>query len=404
MPLRAFLARELAPSHRRIVEAGRNATKATLTTGLAAIMQTAGPFGPLFAFRIGQPGISLGLFEGAVTITCAAAMQAAIVPITGKLLDYPGLILAFLFAVFAAIGYLLSNTRLFLPLGLVAIGTITTVYLGIFEPGAIGWGSTYTFDGILLATIVMVALDTLIWPSPLEPRLLESIAADLTSTRERFASVGRRYLDPVSTPLPPSVAKSRLAPGLALLNSVAEHMKPTPQRLAVLLDAVMASEHVYLEVERLAALADEPLSDGVRQKHAEEIERSIRVLDTAFAGQTDGTLAGLSDMEETTQWASDLRMTIQDLSELSARNSSVADESATPETLNFLGFVGGLEAIANLLEPRTRPLGHPTAEATEADDDLETRPFIDRARLRFQYRAWRHEHPGSIGRANDAAR
>src|SRR5215472_8390621 len=136
MSLRAFFARELAPSHRRIVEAARNATKATLTTGLAAIMQTIGPFGPLFAFRIGQPGISLGLFEGAVTITCAAAMQAAIVPITGKLLDYPGLILAFLFAVFAAIGYLLSNTRLFLPLGLVAIGTITTVYLGIFEPGA----------------------------------------------------------------------------------------------------------------------------------------------------------------------------------------------------------------------------------------------------------------------------
>src|SRR5215472_255468 len=116
MSLRAFFARELAPSHRRIVEAARNATKATLTTGLAASMQILGPFGPLFAFRIGQPGISLGFFEGAVIITCAAAMQAAIVPVTGKLLDYPGLILGFVFVVFAAIGYLLSNIRLFLPL------------------------------------------------------------------------------------------------------------------------------------------------------------------------------------------------------------------------------------------------------------------------------------------------
>jgi uncharacterized membrane protein YccC len=383
MSLRAFLARELAPTHRRIVEAARNATKATLTTGLAAIMQTIGPFGPLFAFRIGQPGISLGLFEGAVTITCAAAMQAAIVPITGKLLDYPGLILAFLFVVFAALGYLLSNTRLFLPLALVAIGTITTVYLGIFEPGAIGWGSTYTFDGILLATIVMVALDTLIWPSPLEPKLLESIAADLTLTRGRFASVGRRYLDRVSTTLPAPLAKSRLAPALALLNSVEEQMKPTAQRLAALLAAVMTSEHVYLEVERLAALADESVSDGVRQKHREEIESSLRVLDAALAGQIDRILSGLSGIEESTQWPSDLRVTIQHLSELSACASSGADESATPETLNFLGFVGGLEAIANLLDPRERPPSHTASEATEADNRLQARSFVDPARLRF---------------------
>ena len=59
----AFLARELAPSHRRVVEAARNAAKSTVTAGLAATMQIIGPFGPLFAFRIGQPGISLGLFD-----------------------------------------------------------------------------------------------------------------------------------------------------------------------------------------------------------------------------------------------------------------------------------------------------------------------------------------------------
>jgi hypothetical protein len=165
-----FFRRELAPTRRRFVEAARNATKTAITTGLAATMQILGPLGPLFAFRIGQPGISLGLFEGVVTIVFAAAMQAAIVPITGKLLDYPGLIMAFLFPVFATMGYLLSNIRLFLILALVAVGTITSVYVGIFEPGQMGWGSTYTFDGILLATLVMVVLDTLIWPYPPEPK------------------------------------------------------------------------------------------------------------------------------------------------------------------------------------------------------------------------------------------
>jgi hypothetical protein len=202
-----FFRRELAPSHMRFVEAARNATKTAITTGLAASMQILGPFGPLFAFRIGQPGISLGLFQGVIIIAFTAAMQVAIVPITGKLLDYPGLIMAFLFLVFAAMGYLLSNTRLFLILALVAVGTITTVYVSIFEPGKIGWGSTYTFDGILVATLVMVVIDTLIWPSPPEPRLLASIAADLERTRDRLELVGQRYLDPPVGPLPsPQVA------------------------------------------------------------------------------------------------------------------------------------------------------------------------------------------------------
>jgi uncharacterized membrane protein YccC len=383
MSFAAFFARELAPSQRRVVEAARNAIKSTLTTGLAASMQIIGPFGPLFAFRIGQPGISLGLFEGAITITCAAAMQAAIVPITGKLLDYPGLILAFLFVVFAAIAYLLSNTRLFLPLALVTIGTITTVYVGIFKPGEIGWGSTYTFDGILLATIVMVAFDTYIWPSPPEPKLLESIAADLAFSRRRFASVRRRYLDPFSAPLPMPPVKPRLAPRLALLKSVEEHVKRTPERLAALLAAVMTSEHVYLEVERLAVLADEPVSDEIRQKHGEGIENSLRAVDVAFARQIDHILAGLSDVEETTQWASDLNVTIQRLNELSARTLSAADGTTTPETLNFLGFVRGLEALANLLEPRECPPSPGVSEATEADHRLEAASHIDQARLRF---------------------
>ena len=76
-------------------------------------------------------------------------------------------------------------------------------------------------------------------------------------------------------------------------------------------------------------------------------------------------------------------MTIRHLGELSVHTSSAADESTTLEALNFLGFVGGLKTVANLLEPRVPSLAPPVAEATEADDALEARPFIDSARLRF---------------------
>jgi uncharacterized membrane protein YccC len=379
----AFFIRELSPTHRRIAEAARNATKATLTTGLAASMQIAGPFGPLFAFRIGQPGVSLGLFDGALVIICAAAMQAAVVPITGKLLDYPGLILAFLFAVFASIAYLLSNTRLFLPLALVAIGTITTLYVGIFEPGAIGWGSTYTFDGILLATLVMVALDQYIWPSPPEPRLLESIAADLIRTRRRFELASQRYLDPSLPPLTTPPARSVLAPNLALLNSIEAQMKPAPGRFAALLEAVLTSEHIYLEIERLAVLADESVTHDLRKKFRTELTTSLRSLDATLAQRIEHTLAGLLDIRETEQWVSDLRLTIARLSELKMQASLATDESTMLEAMNFLGFVGVLEIVAHLMEPHVRPPLDAGAEGTKAEDKLREHPFFDPARLRF---------------------
>jgi hypothetical protein len=220
-------------------------------------------------------------------------MQAAIVPITGKLLDYPRLIIALLFVVLATVAYLLSNTPPFLILALVAVGTITTMYVEIFEPDQIGWGSTYTFDGILAATLVMVAVDTWIWPSPAEPRLRESVAADFERSRMRLEMVEQRHLDPLSAQLPTLQPASRLASHLALLESIKEHAKPTPERLAALLDAVVTAERIFLEVERLAILADEPVSDEIRQTYRYQLKEVLRELEAALARRAEDVLAGI---------------------------------------------------------------------------------------------------------------
>lgn len=242
-----------------------------------------------------------------------------------------------------------------------AVGTITTVYVGIFEPGQIGWGSTYTFDGILVATLVMVVFDTLIWPSPAEPRLLESIAADLERISGHFRLVGKRYLDPFADPLPASQVTSILARNLALLKSVEEHTKPAPERLASLLHAVMTAEHVYLEVERLAVLADEPVSDRVRQHHREELELALQTLEKALTATTEDILAGLDGRRSSAKSISDMRMTIQSLGELAKQATAVSDEFTPAGLSNFLGFLDGLEAIGNFLESRERPPGGATA-------------------------------------------
>ena len=377
-----FFRRELAPSHRRFVEAARNATKTTITTGLAATMQTLGPFGPLFAFRIGQPGISLGLFEGALTIATAAVVQAAIVPITGKLLDYPGLILAVVFLVFTAVGYLLSATpRLFLILALVVIGTITTVYVGIFEPGQIGWGSTYTFDGILIATLVMVALDTSIWPSPPEVRLLESVATGFERARRRLVLIGQRYREPITAPLPPPEVISTLAPNLALLESVKEHTKPPPERFTALLDSVVTAERINQEVERVATLADEPVTGEIRQVYRVEMEKAFNDLDEAIAEKADHILSGLLD--SSAERAENLRETIRHLDDLIARISVATDEKQGSERSNLLGCVGGLMTMVRLLEPRDTHLVSSTSEPSTTEDDLEPPPLIDPTAFRF---------------------
>jgi uncharacterized membrane protein YccC len=378
-----FFRRELAPSHRRFVEAARNATKTSITTGLAATMQILGPFGPLFAFRIGQPGISLGLFEGVITIAFAAAMQAAIVPITGKLLDYPGLIMAFLFLVFATMGYLLSNTRLFLILALVAVGTITTVYVGIFEPGQIGWGSTYTFDGILVATLVMVVIDTLIWPSSPEPRLLESIATDLEHTRGRLKLVGQRYLDPIAAPLAAPQVASMLARNLALLKPVKEQTKPAPRHLAALIEAVMTAEHAYLEVERLAVLVDESPSDELTRNHREEIELALKALDRALAERAEDILAGVRGGRDSEEWVSEMRVATKHLSQFTTQALPANDQFTPSGRSNFLRFVGGLEAIGNLLHSRERPTSADPAEGTSIEANPEPRPLFDPVAFRF---------------------
>jgi uncharacterized membrane protein YccC len=171
-----------------------------------------------------------------------------------------------------------------------------------------------------------------------------------------------------------------LARNLVLLKSVKEQMKPTPRRLAALLDAVLTAERVFLEVERLAVIADEPVSDHLRQHHREEIEAALQALDGALAERTEDLLAGLDGGPDPAERNSDLRLSIRSLTDLSARTPPASDEF---EVANFLGFVGGLETIGSLLELRERPLGSSIGEPTGDEAESESRPFFDPAAFRF---------------------
>jgi uncharacterized membrane protein YccC len=68
---------------------------------------------------------------------------------------------------------------------------------------------------------------------------------------------------------------------------------------------------------------------------------------------------------------------------LSEQALQASDQFTPSELSNFLGFIGGLETIGNLLDSLERPLDSVTAELTDVETDFEPRPFFDPAAFRF---------------------
>ena len=75
----------------------------------------------------------------------------------------------------------------------------------------------------------------------------------------------------------------------------------------------MTTEHAYLELERLAVLADEPVRGEFAKNHREEIEFALQALDRAFAQSAEEILAGIPGGLGSAEWISELRVANQRL-------------------------------------------------------------------------------------------
>jgi hypothetical protein len=60
---------------------------------------------------------------------------------------------------------------------------------------------------------------------------------------------------------------------------------------------VVTAERVFLEVERLAVLADEPVSDEIRQTYRPQLKEVLRDLEAALATRAEDLLAGIPGSE-----------------------------------------------------------------------------------------------------------
>jgi hypothetical protein len=161
---------------------------------------------------------------------------------------------------------------------------------------------------------------------------------------------------------------------------VEEQMKLPPVRVAALLDAVLLAEHAYLEVERLAILAEEPKAEETGLLCRERIEDSMAAIAIAFATHVDRTLGGLNEVATTSPWAVTLSLTVHHLKEL-GKQTAGSIQTPFSKRATLLGFLHGLEMLATLLEPHERPVNHAAPAPTEA---LSKRgPLVDSAKIRF---------------------
>jgi uncharacterized membrane protein YccC len=215
----------------------------------------------------------------------------------------------------------------------------------------------YTFAGVALAIGVLVAFDMVLWPAPAEPALLRSLATTLDRQCERLAMIGRAYLDPLAvTVLPEPAVVSMLPTHLPLLERARRELED-PQRAAVLLAAVTTTERLHIEIERLLAIARDPVPRDLRVQLRSEMEASFQALAAALRDQAHRAATGLQPADESTyeelSMAIRLRLdALQERENLAVSQWPSADAAALA---NVAAFNQGLRKIGGRL--LHRPLG-----------------------------------------------
>src|SRR5262249_3096153 len=135
----------------------------------------------------------------------------------------------------------------------------------------------------------------------------------------------------------------------------------------------MVSDRVFLEVERLALLAEEPLPGDLALRYRDRLDMALSGIDADITRRKEELLEGLPDAMS----PAGARVELKELSAMISEDGTPSDIEAS----NLAGFVGALEVIENLLG--TPAVGAIPLEGSSSDDFVEPRPLIDQDRFRF---------------------
>jgi uncharacterized membrane protein YccC len=281
--LEALLARELAPTSRKLRIAFRLATIATIGAGLVATCHVNNELGTYIVWLLVGAGPMMSVRKAIAFLIAEAVALLLSVVIARTFAETPWLMLPFLFALFSFTTYLGITRKLGTALLLIEVVCLSAFYGVVFAPQDIGWAAAGAFAGSVIAFGMIVLFDNWLWPDPAEASLMESLGASIARSRSQLIEATRFYLDDDRAPrpkLPPPT--SDLPAHLALLERAAAE-GVSEHRRAILLAAITRVARIDLEVGRLIVAAREDVPRELRTMLHDEIQLTVDAIATVLS-------------------------------------------------------------------------------------------------------------------------
>jgi uncharacterized membrane protein YccC len=280
--LEALLARELAPTSRKLRIAFRLATIATIGAGLVATCHVNNELGTYIVWLLVGAGPMMSVRKAIAFLIAEAVALLLSVVIARTFAETPWLMLPFLFALFSFTTYFGITRKLGTALLLIEVVCLSAFYGVVFAPQDIGWTAAGAFAGSVIAFGVIVLFDNWLWPDPAEASLMESLGASIARSRSQLIEAARFYLDDDRAPrpkLPPPT--SDLPAHLALLERAAAE-GVSEHRRAILLAAITRVARIDLEIGRLILAARANVPRGLRAMLHDEIRETVDAIATVL--------------------------------------------------------------------------------------------------------------------------
>jgi uncharacterized membrane protein YccC len=361
-----LLARELAPSERKIRMAVRLATVATFGATLVVCCHVNNEVGTLLVWLMAGAGPMLSARKGLLSLTAEALLLIFAVVTARMFVDTPWLMLPLLFGLYSIATYIQTTWKIGPLLTRIQVVTLDAYYGAVFASRDIGWQAGGAFGGSVIAVGTMLLFDHWLWPDPSEPLLRAEMGASVARTRSRFLRAAAFYFDPDRAPKPPAPAPTTDLPQHMELLARAEAEGISEHTHAVLLAAVTRVARLSIEVDRLTSLARETVPQEMRSMLRPQLEAAV----TAIAEALDEIA---HEIPTTIRVGVDLppppsqiraRTAIDALTvRVSEARPHFFGRASSAEIANFASFTDSLAAVTAKLE---RPFDEPPPRLAKA--------------------------------------
>jgi hypothetical protein len=381
-----LLARELAPSDRKVRTALRLATVATFGATLVVCCHVNNDVGTLLVWLMAGAGPMLSARKGLVSLAAEALLLIFAVVTARMFVDTPWLMLPLLFGLYSIANYIQTTWKIGPLLTRIEVVTLDAYYGAVFAPREIGWQAGGAFGGSVIAVGTMLLFDHWLWPDPSEPLLRAEMGASVARTRSRFLRAVAFYLDPERATEPPAPAPTTDLPQHMELLARAEAEGISEHTHAVLLAAVTRVARLSIEVDRLTSLARESVPQQIRSMMRPQLEAAVN----AIAEALDEIAHELRTMIRVGVDLPPQPLQLRARAAMDALTVRVSEarplffgRASSAEIANFASFTDSLAAITARLE---RPFDEPPPRRAKAVTHTAAAPAgkgIDPTTVRF---------------------